>query len=180
MEEISGTTFEGNGAGNEGPAVVSLGLLSYMGGVSFDGNSFYCEEGTFSTEVEIEGEEVCRFGLVCSRCASECASELQDEVTVADPDLLPACEAVPEGAQTTTRGGTLATLEILPGYYRSSATSTDIRECFYEDACEGGKVVGEYCAAGYTGPYCAVCTAGFSPGYFHSCKSCMGDSRRRA
>ncbi|CBJ31472.1 conserved unknown protein [Ectocarpus siliculosus] len=180
MEEISGTTFEGNGAGNEGPAVVSLGLLGYMGRVTFDGNSFYCEEGTFSTEVEIEGEDVCRFGLVCSRCASECASELEDEVTVADPDLLPACEAVPEGAQTTSRGGTLATLEILPGYYRSSATSTDIRECFYEDACEGGKVVGEYCAAGYTGPYCAVCTAGFSPGYFHSCKSCMGDSRRRA
>ncbi|CAM9835821.1 unnamed protein product, partial [Ectocarpus sp. 12 AP-2014] len=180
MEEISGTTFEGNGAGNEGPAVVSLGLLGYMGGVTFDGNSFYCEEGTFSTEVEIEGEEVCRFGRVCSRCASECGSELQDEVTVADPDLLPACEAVPEGAQTTTRGGTLATLEILPGFYRSSVTSTDIRECFYEDACEGGQVVGEYCATGYSGPYCAVCTAGFSPGYFHSCKSCEGDSRRRA
>lgn len=49
-------------------------------------------------------------------------------------------------------GGTLATLEILPGYYRSLATSTDIRECFFEDACEGGDVAGEYCATGYTGP----------------------------
>lgn len=51
-----------------------------------------------------EEEDVCRFSQVCSRCASECDSELEVDVTVADPDRLPACEVVPEGAQTTTRG----------------------------------------------------------------------------
>lgn len=30
------------------------------------------------------------------------------------------------------------------------------------------------------GTDCAVCTDGYSPGYFHSCKSCEGDSRRSA
>lgn len=49
-------------------------------------------------------------------------------------------------------GGTLSTLELLPGFYRSSATSTDIRECFHEDACSGGDAVGSYCAEGYGGP----------------------------
>ena len=29
-------------------------------------------------------------------------------------------------------------------------------------------------------PDCAVCTEGFSPGYAHTCKSCLGDSKRRA
>lgn len=54
MEEISDTAFEGNAAGNEGPAVLSLGLLSSMEAVTFDGNDFYCEEGEFGTETQID------------------------------------------------------------------------------------------------------------------------------
>lgn len=46
----------------------------------------------------------------------------------------------------------METLEILPGYYRSSATSLDVRECLYADACVGGSEAGEYCATGYGGP----------------------------
>lgn len=53
MEEVSDTVFEGNGAGNEGPAVLSLGLLDYMGAVTFDSNEFFCEEGKFSTETRV-------------------------------------------------------------------------------------------------------------------------------
>lgn len=54
--------------------------------------------------------------------------------------------------QNKTTGATLATLEVLPGFYRSSETSTDIRECFHKQACEGGSAVGTYCAEGYIGP----------------------------
>ncbi|CAN0107425.1 unnamed protein product, partial [Hapterophycus canaliculatus] len=49
-------------------------------------------------------------------------------------------------------GGTLETLVIEPGFFRSSTASTDIRECFHEEACVGGVVPSEYCATGYTGP----------------------------
>ncbi|CAM9448508.1 unnamed protein product, partial [Hapterophycus canaliculatus] len=186
-EQISDTVFEGNRAGNEGPAVLSLGLLSFMSGVTFDHNAFYCERGTFGTEVEIQNgssstaQDACRFARVCSRCASECDSELQSGVVVVDAAFLPTCEIVPEGSQTTTRaGGTLETLEILPGFYRPSENSTDIRECFYAGACQGGQTPENYCAQGYGGPYCAVCVAGYSPGYSYTCKSCLGDNRRRA
>ncbi|CAN0056334.1 unnamed protein product, partial [Scytosiphon promiscuus] len=185
VEEISDTLFEGNSAGNEGPAVLSLGLLSYMGGVTFDDNVFYCEEGKFGTETAAStassaGDATGRFDIVCSRCSSECECELEEGASVVDEDSVPTCEVVPEGSQTTTRGNTVETLEILPGFYRSSETSLDIRECFHEQACAGGEIVGEYCSEGYSGPYCAVCTAGYSPGYAHTCKSCLGDSKRRA
>ena len=53
MEEISDTVFDGNGAGNEGPAVLSLGLLDSMSAVTFDSNEFFCEEGKFSAETRV-------------------------------------------------------------------------------------------------------------------------------
>lgn len=49
-------------------------------------------------------------------------------------------------------GGTLKNLELQPGFYRSSAQSIDVRECFHEDACRGGGTLGGYCAPGYGGP----------------------------
>lgn len=66
-EEISDTVFEANGAGNEGPAVLSLGLLSYMSGVTFDDNAFYCEEGKFSTEVELKNDSSTMVSQLCER-----------------------------------------------------------------------------------------------------------------
>lgn len=48
MEDISDSVFEFNGAGSEGPAILSLGLLNSMSGASFRGNSFFCEPGKFS------------------------------------------------------------------------------------------------------------------------------------
>lgn len=49
-------------------------------------------------------------------------------------------------------GGTVETLVVDPGYFRESLTSIDIKECFYEEACQGGVLRSEYCAPGYTGP----------------------------
>lgn len=53
MQEISDSEFKGNRAGNEGPAVLSLGQIDYMGGVTFDDNDFFCQEGTFSMERQV-------------------------------------------------------------------------------------------------------------------------------
>lgn len=48
---------------------------------------------------------------------------------------------------------TLETLTILPGYWRSVATSTTILPCWNEDACLGGVTDNaNFCASGYTGP----------------------------
>lgn len=57
----------------------------------------------------------------------------------------------------TTNGemnGTLASLWLEVGYWRSGPESTEIQECYYADACKGG-VEGHYCAEGYSGP-CAM------------------------
>lgn len=50
------------------------------------------------------------------------------------------------------------TLEILPGFFRSSLASTDVRECLREEACVGGVMPNDYCAEGYTGP-CMLITS---------------------
>lgn len=97
-------------------------------------------------------ESTCRFSHVCSRCASECDSDAESGAIIADPGHIPFCENCPEGAASTTRGATIETLELLPGFYRSTLTSSDIRECLYEAACHGGRILGEYCAPGYSGP----------------------------
>lgn len=71
MTEISDTVLEENSAGDEGPAVLSLGLLSTMSGVTFDGNDFYCEEGEYSTDTEASssGSRAVRLSLELSKNA---------------------------------------------------------------------------------------------------------------
>lgn len=52
--------------------------------------------------------------------------------------------------------GTLETLELEPGYWRSSTTSREIKECYETDSCVGGTE--EYCAVGYDGPCECECS----------------------
>ncbi|CAN0450046.1 unnamed protein product, partial [Scytosiphon promiscuus] len=63
-------------------------------------------------------------------------------------------------------------LEIDAGFWRSSPTSKKILEC-PNDACTGG-ITGAagYCEDGYDGPYCSVCTDGFSRGLGTNCQVC--------
>lgn len=53
MVSMSDSVFEDNLAGSEGPAVLSLGLLKNLVGVSFSGNGFYCAAGLYSTEAPV-------------------------------------------------------------------------------------------------------------------------------
>lgn len=74
---------------------------------------------------------------------------------MADPAAVPICDEVPAGARSVGDGGTtLETLELEPGYYRTSNKSHNVLECFREAACEGGIDATDdgYCADGYSGP----------------------------
>lgn len=55
-----------------------------------------------------------------------------------------------EHTASLTPNGTLETLDLERGYWRSSSTSREIRECYEADSCVGG--TGGYCGAGYDGP----------------------------
>lgn len=98
--------------------------------------------------------EACRFHAVCARCSTECKG-VSNGVVVGDPAAVPVCDEVPTGANSATTGGTtLETLELEPGFFRTSNTSHTVRECFQESACKGGTDASDdgYCAAGYEGP----------------------------
>ena len=73
---------------------------------------------------------------------------------------------------SSTSGITLLTLPVLPGYWRPSAVSLDIRLCADADknctdstvcpdktssGCAGGNSFNDTCHAGLTGPFCQLC-----------------------
>lgn len=66
MEEVSGTVFRRNSAGNEGPAVLSLGIVQSISNVIFGDNVFFCDVGTYSREAAISpvSYPIYRFGKV--------------------------------------------------------------------------------------------------------------------
>jgi hypothetical protein len=63
-----------------------------------------------------------------------------------------------DATNCTTIGSSLDAIDVRPGYWRQSVTSQFVRECPFEDACEGGTAVGdESCATGHRGPLCDIC-----------------------
>ena len=65
-------------------------------------------------------------------------------------------------------------------FWRNSNHSTDIRQCPTESACVGGDNTSEYCATGHKGPYCGVCSDGYSMAGSSvatmTCELCDGDT----
>lgn len=56
------------------------------------------------------------------------------------------------GVDTSGDGGvTLPELNLLRGYYRTSAESQNVLKCYQEEACIGGTDVSQYCQEGYRG-----------------------------
>ena len=88
------------------------------------------------------------------------------------------CEACPDGTACDVDGYDTRSLVLLPGWWRSSGESNQIRECpFGKAACPGSESF-NHCTEGYRGPLCATCAESF---YLDSsgdtCKSCDGISR---
>ncbi|CAM9477686.1 unnamed protein product [Ectocarpus fasciculatus] len=181
LVNLDNTTFVGNRAGSAGLAVSSLGILENVTDTTFESNTYYCQSGQYGydiSEVEDEVLGTCRFHEVCTDCAVSCA-EIPEGVFVANDAFVPICETIMMGASGNA-GATVATLELEPGYYRTSADSREVLQCHQEEACLGGVDTSEYCASGYEGAYCAVCEEDYATGYQHSCASCVGTDKQSA
>lgn len=88
------------------------------------------------------------FEAVCDGCQVDC-----DGCYFEDPEQVPTCTS--ELEHSTSPGGnvTLETLSIEPGYWRATASSEGVFECYNPDACLGGVTgVAGYCREGYEGP----------------------------
>ncbi|CAM9133326.1 unnamed protein product [Ectocarpus sp. 8 AP-2014] len=173
-DAIENSVFEGNSAGTggalrlageayisncsflentsdegEGAAVSNIGFISSITNVSFDANGFDCPAGTF-LNVTGSGDH---FEAICNGCDTTC-----DGCVFAEGSLAPICTEVMD--HSTSDGGnvTLQTLSIDRGFWRASASSTEVLACYHADACLGG-VTGAsgYCEEGYEGP-CASCS----------------------
>lgn len=108
--------------------------------------------------------DTCRFELACARCATSC-EETPESVYVATEATIPVCVDLPEGTVAQSRGTNLATLSLAEGYYRTSAESREVLECYQADACVGGTAAQDNCASGYHGPckcarecFCCSCS----------------------
>lgn len=94
---------------------------------------------------------LCRFELACAQCLPDgCDSDLSN-VTI-DTKTVPTCEAIPDGVWPNSTAITLAEFDIKKGYFRISAESPLVLECFRAEACKGGVDPRNYCANGYQGP----------------------------
>lgn len=76
------------------------------------------------------------------KCVNDCFFDNTSDVQL--------CTEVLDNTVSPSPDGTLATLNLKEGYWRSSNSSKDILECYEPRACVGG--VGDYCETGYTGP----------------------------
>ncbi|CAN0231803.1 unnamed protein product, partial [Ascophyllum nodosum] len=95
-----------------------------------------------------------------------------------DDTTVPVCAVVPEGVNITGISGmTLETLNLMPGFFRTSTKSREVLECYRKEACMGGSIVSRYCAEGYAGPYCSDCAEGYGSGFQYSCHSCPGSDK---
>lgn len=65
LAELSNSIFELNRAGNEGPAILSLGQLRSMSGVTFRDNYYYCEAGQFSSTTLVVRKQEGRSLIEC-------------------------------------------------------------------------------------------------------------------
>lgn len=109
------------------------------------------------------------FDEVCSKCSTGLDGIANsEEVRISGS---PVCAKPPTGAKAPSRGTTVATLTLEPGYFRTSNESNDVRECYNENACRGGSDPDEYCTSGYTGPCETALGTGFSIDvpYYMSC-----------
>ncbi|CAM9892814.1 unnamed protein product, partial [Ectocarpus sp. 8 AP-2014] len=181
LVSLADTTFVGNRAGAAGLAVSSLGIIENVTDTTFESNTYFCQSGQYGYDISADEDEVsgtCRFDQVCTGCAVSCA-EIPESVVVANDGFVPICETIMTGASGNA-GATVATLELDPGYYRTSADSREVLQCHQEEACMGGVETSEYCASGYEGAYCAVCEEGYATGYQYSCASCVGTNKQSA
>ena len=166
---MTGCVFEDNiSLEGNGPAVSNIGSL-VSGNNTFTGNIFDCKEGEFLEYVSMTDEDLLETAcLGCGECAS---CEIYGEGD-------PVCSPVLDHSKGMGGVHTVKDLEIEEGFWRVDSSSINIFEC-HNDACMGGLTGSEdYCDTGYEGPYCSVCSSGYSQGLGSSCQECSDSTEK--
>eukprot|EP00752_Nemacystus_decipiens_P001402 g1387.t1 len=173
-----------------GPAVMNMGIIDVdvdsdqaptPTALEFADNSLICGDGHFvdytdpvleTTAAADANVSAKRYMVDCDGCPTwwSCTN-----CSVLGDVREHFCAPILDHTTSDQETGTLETLKLDPGYWRATDTSKRILSCFNEDACEGGAVVGSYCAAGYEGPYCSVCEEGYAPGRSFTCNRCSDE-----
>lgn len=93
----------------------------------------------------------CPLELPCAQCWPNCDS-VEENALIAFGNTIPVCGKLPTGVRAEVAGTTVETFKLERGYYRTSARSSKVLECYRESSCEGGSNAAGYCASGYEGP----------------------------
>ena len=98
-----------------------------------------------------QGEEDEVWEVACDGCLESCK-----DCNFGATAFVPECISLPEaGIEHASSDGGVATLEKLvinEGYWRATATSTEVLECYNNDACNGGvSGTAGFCGEGYHG-----------------------------
>ena len=86
--------------------------------------------------------QVSAYEIACDQCDLEC-----EGCTMMNPNKALLCEPTFPNTDSPTADGTLESLNLAPGYWRSSNLSRDIRACPRAKSCPGGTE--GRCAIGY-------------------------------
>jgi len=91
------------------------------------------------------------FAVACEGCTGDCYN-----CTVGNPNRVQECKPVPEHTTSLDANGSLESLTLRQGFWRSYRLSKEIRACYEASACVGGTET--YCREGYQGPReCRIC-----------------------
>ena len=120
---------------------------------------------------------------MCAICPQNTVSDVTSTSCITQPGYYvdPDGEIVqaPDGVSKDVGDMQLKGLSLAPGFWRTNSNSTEILPCLNEDHCVGGSDPSSYCAEGYTGPLCAVCSSGYAAigaSENLSCNQCSGSS----
>ena len=85
------------------------------------------------------------------------------------------CHLCPDGAECSSKGSDLSTLEIKKGFFRTSPTSKEVYACANKMACPGGNQTGDgLCGVGYEATLCSSCKTGyFFDSLTRTCHDCQ-------
>eukprot|EP00903_Cladosiphon_okamuranus_P011974 g11246.t1 len=189
--DFNQSSFEGNIADTAGGAVYAASTAKIDGCIFSDNHaalgsavsnvvSFDLQDTVFRDNALLCDDtrsflnwtaNVSAYEIACDQCDALC-----NGCTTVNPDKALLCADTFTNTDSLTADGTLETLNLAPGYWRSSNTSTEIRECPRAESCPGGTE--GRCAVGYNGTFCAVCADGYSLGLGYTCSECDKGRRR--
>ena len=132
-----------------------------------------CEKGKWKTSIGVTS---------CTRCEDTLKGSITENPgsTSSSSCICPVatydngegkCIEIVEGIRNDVEGLTLEALTLFPGWWRTSNTSDDVRECLIPEACLGGNST-NLCREGHTGPYCNICVENYNLDPFGLCKEC--------